>query len=435
MIRTVFAAAFAVLAGPALAAVEVQEVTSPGGIDAWLVEEHSIPFTALEIRFVPGAAADRDGKRGAVNLMAGLLEEGTGDLDAQGFAAARDELAARFGYDAHDDAVSVSAQFLTENRDEAVDLLRRSIVEPAFPEDAIARVKDQVLSIIARDATDPGAIARETFDRLAFGDHPYGSPVEGTAESVTALTRDDIEQAHRDTLVKDHLYVSAVGDITPEELGTLLDDLLGDLPQSSDAPLPADAGWNLEPGVEVVDYPVPQSVILFGHEGIERDDPDFFPAYVANQIFGGAGFESRLMDEVRVQRGLTYGIGTYLAPMEYAEVVGGQANSANATAAELVDVVRGQWGRIAEGVTEEELADTKTYLTGAYPLRFDGNANIASILVGMQMDELEPEYIDTRNDLIEAVTLDDITRVAERIYRPDDLSFVIVGQPEGIDAD
>ena len=286
--------------------------------------------------------------------------------------------------------------------------------------------------ILSCDATDPGAIARERFDSLAFGDHPYGSPVEGTAESVAALSRDDIAQAHRDTLVKDHLYVSAAGDITPEELGALLDDLLGDLPQSTDAPMPEGAGWNIEPGVEVVDYPIPQSVILFGHEGIERDDPDFFPAYVANEIFGGAGFESRLMEEVRVQRGLTYGIGTYLAPMEYAELVGGQANSANATAAELVDVVRDEWGHITEGVTEQELAETKTYLTGAYPLRFDGNGSIASILVGMQIDGLEPDYIDTRNDRIEAVTLEDIQRVAERIYRPDDLSFVIVGQPEGL---
>ncbi len=431
MIRATLVA-LVLLATPAFAEVEVQEVTSPGGIDAWLVEEPSIPFTALEIRFVPGAALDRAGKRGAVNLMAGLLEEGTGDLDAQGFAAARDALAAAFSYDASDDAVSVSARFLTENRAEAVDLLRRSLAEPSFPQDAVERVRDQVLSIIASDLTDPGAIAARRWDALAHPDHPYGTPVEGTEASVTALDRDDIVQAHRDTLVRDHLFVSAVGDITAEELGTLLDDLLGALPQSADAPMPGDAGWSIEPGVEVVDFPTPQSVILFGHEGIERDDEDFFAAYVLTEIFGGHGFNSRLMEEVRVERGLTYGIGAYLAPREYAEALLGQAASANATAGDLVEVVRDEWGRIAEGVTEEELAEAKTYLTGAYPLRFDGNADIAQILVGMQMDELSPDYIATRNARIEAVTLDDISRVADDLYRPEDLSFVVVGQPEGL---
>ncbi|WP_370739681.1 M16 family metallopeptidase [Palleronia abyssalis] len=433
--RFVLAAALSVASLPAFAAVDVQEVTSPGGIDAWLVEEPSIPFTALEIRFSPGAALDRAGKRGSVNLMAGLLEEGTGDLDAQGFAAARDALAASFRYNAYDDAVSVSARFLTENRDEAVDLLRRSLVEPSFPEDAVTRVKDQVLSAIASDATDPNAIAQQSFDALAFGDHPYAVPVEGTAETAASLTREDVVQAHRDTLVKDNLYVAAVGDITAEDLGTLLDDLLGDLPQSSDVAQPGDAGWNIDPGVEVVRYDTPQSVVVFGHEGIERDDPDFFAAYVANEIFGGSGFNSRLMEEVRVKRGLTYGIGTYLAPMEYAEYVGGRAASANSSVGELVDVVQAEWGNVAVGITAEELDEAKTYLTGAYPLRFDGNANIASILVGMQMDRLPTSYIDTRNDNIEAVSLDDIRRVAARIYRPEDLSFVVVGQPEGLGED
>ena len=433
MIRLALALLIALCAVPARAAVEIREVTSPGGIDAWLVEEHSIPFTALEIRFAPGAALDRDGRRGAVNLMAGLLEEGTGDLDAQGFAAARDALAASFSYDAYDDALTISARFLTENRDEAVDLLRRSIVEPAFPQDAVDRVRDQVLSNIRSDATDPGSIARQAWDAAAFGDHPYGVPSDGSVDSVTALTRDDIVQAHRDVLVRDNVYVGAVGDITPDELGGILDALFGALPQSTDAQIPGDAGWRAEPGTQVIDYPTPQSVILFGHEGIERDDPDFFAAYVLNEIFGGSGFNSRLMEEVRVKRGLTYGIGTYLAPMDFAEVIGGQAQSSNATAGALIDVVRDEWDRVAQGVTEAELEAAKTFLTGSYPLRFDGNANIASILVGMQMDDLEPAYIETRNDRIDAVSLDDIRRVAERVYRGADLSFLVVGQPEGIE--
>ncbi|RVT83288.1 insulinase family protein [Rhodobacteraceae bacterium CCMM004] len=432
MIRIVLAAAVAVWAAlPARAEVDIQEVVSPGGIRAWLVEERSIPFTALEIRFRGGAALDRPGKRGAVNLMTGLLEEGAGDLDAQGFAAARESLAASYDFDAWDDSMSVSARFLTENRDEAVALLRSALVDPRFDEDAVERVRAQVLSIIASDAQDPDTIASRTFDAMAFPDHPYGTAMDGTLESVAALTRDDIVQAHRDVLVSDRVFVGAVGDISAEDLGLLLDDLLGELPQTG-APLPGDAGYALEGGVTVVEFDTPQSVILFGHEGIERDDPDFFAAFVANHIFGGRGFSSRLMTEVREKRGLTYGIGTYLAPMLNAELIMGHAATANARAAESVEVIREEWAKIAETITEDELEAAKTYLTGAYPLRFDGNARIAGIMVGMQMEDLPIDYIATRNDQVRAVTLEDVRRVAERIYRADELHFVVVGRPEGL---
>lgn len=435
MIRAVFAAFVAVAAAlPAKAAVDIQEVTSPGGITAWLVEEPSIPFAAIEIRFQGGASLDVPDERGAVNLMMALLEEGAADLDAQDFAAARERLAASYDFETYDDSVSVSARFLTENRAEAVELLRKALVEPRFDEDAVERVRAQVLSGLRSDATDPNTIASRTFDAMAFGDHPYGSSRDGTIETVTALTRDDIVEAHGRAIARDRIYVGAVGDITPEDLGTLLDDLLGGLPAEG-APLPPEADYQLEGGVTVVPFDTPQSVALFGHEGIPRDDPDFFAAYIANEIFGGSGLQSRLMEEVREKRGLTYGIGTYLVPMDLAELVMGQVASANDRMSATIDVVTAEWRRIAEeGVTQEELDEAKTYLTGAYPLRFDGNGPIARILVGMQMDGLPIDYIATRNDKVMAVTLGDIARVTERIYRPEDLHFVVVGQPAGVEA-
>ena len=436
MIRAVFTALAFALATPALAVVdvdvEIQEVTSPGGITAWLVEEPSIPFTALEIRFKGGTALDAAGKRGAINLMMATLEEGAADRNAREFAAAVEELAASFSFDAYDDAVSVSARFLTENRDEAVELLRTALVEPRFDEDAVERVRAQVLSILASDATDPNSIASRTFDELAFGDHPYGSSGDGTVESVAALTRGDLVAAKDRVMAKDRVHVAAVGDITAAELGPLLDRLLGDLPETG-APMPEDVDVALDAGVTVVPFDTPQSVALFGHEGIARNDPDFFPAYVVNHLFGESGFESRLMEEVREKRGLTYGIGTYLAPKDHAALVIGQTATANARMAETVAVIQDEWRRIAEkGVTEAELEAAKTYLTGAYPLRFDGNGQIADILVGMQMEGLPIDYIATRNAKIEAVTLAEANRVARRIYRPEALHFVVVGQPEGL---
>lgn len=429
-LMTLIAAAF--LMQPANA-IDIEEVTSPGGITAWLVEEPSIPFTALEIRFKGGASVDREGKRGAINLMTGTIEEGAGELDATEFAAAREALAASYGFDVHDDALTISAQFLTENREEALALLRKALIEPRFDEAAIDRVRAQVLSGIRSDAQDPATIASETFMSKAFGDHPYGSAVEGTIESVTALTREDIVTAYKDVLALDRIYVGAVGDITAAELGEVLDALLGDLPKTG-APLPEDIGVALTGGQTVVPFNTPQSVAVFGHEGLERDDPDFFAAFVMNQVLGAGGFGSRLMVEVREKRGLTYGVYSYLAPKDYAELMMGQVASSNDRIGQAIEVIRDEWAKLAsEGITEEELEDAKKYLTGAYPLRFDGNSTIAKILAGMQMDDLPIDYADTRNDKVNAVTLEDIQRVAARLMRPEALHFVVVGQPDGIE--
>ena len=363
--------------------------------------------------------------------MTALIEEGAGNLDAQGFAEAREALAASYSFRASDDSIAISSEFLSENREASVDLLRQALIHPRFDPDAVERVRAQVLSGLKSDEQDPETIAGHTYNALAFGDHPYGSARDGTLASVAALTRDDILAAHAATLARSGIYVGAVGDITPQELGLLLDRLVGDLPASG-AALPGRADYRLPGGVTVVPFDTPQSVILFGQTGIARDDPDFFAAYILNEVLGGGRFGARLMTEVREKRGLTYGISTFLAPMDQAELMMGQVNSANEKVAAVIDVVRAEWLKIAQGITADELAKAKTYLTGSYPLRFDGNGPIADILVGMQMDGLPIDYIKTRNAQVEAVTLDDVARVAARLIQPDQLHFVVVGQPVGV---
>lgn len=418
---------------PARAEVNIQSVTSPGGITAWLVEEHSIPFVALEIRFRGGASLDPADKRGVTNLMTGLLEEGAADMDARAFSRAQEELATSFDFDLSRDSLSVSARFLTENRAASVALLRAALQEPRFDDAAIERVRGQVLSVIQSDLKDPYDIAADAFAKMAYGDHPYAFATNGTAESVTALTRDDLLAAHRAVLARDRIYVGAVGDITAQELGALLDELLGDLPATG-APMPPRAEVSIPPGVTVVDFATPQSVALFGQPGIAQSDPDFFAALILNQILGGGSFESRLMNEVREKRGLTYGVYSYLMTRDLANVYMGQVSSANDRIAQAIAVIRDEWAKAeAEGVTEQELRDAQTYITGAYPLRFDGNGPIANILVGMQMLGLPIDYIATRNDKVEAVTMADIKRVAQELLEPENLHFVVVGQPEGLE--
>ncbi|MEL6684023.1 MAG: pitrilysin family protein, partial [Pseudomonadota bacterium] len=363
-----------------------------------------------------------------------LLEEGAGDMSAQEFQTRLEDLAASIRFRASDDVISISARFLTENKEEVVELLRQALIAPRFDQEALDRVRAQVLSGIASDAKDPNAISSAVFNAAAYGDHPYGSAREGTAESVSALTRDDMIEAHRNALVRDRLYVSVVGDTTAEAIGSLLDELLGDLPQEG-PPLPANVTYDLDGGITIVDFATPQSVALLGQGGMKRDDEDFFAAVIVNRVLGAGGFESRLMTEVREKRGLTYGIRSYLVPRFHSEVMLGSVASSNETIAEAIEVTRNEWARMAnEGMTAEELEVAKTYMTGEYPLRFDGNAEIAKIMVGMQMVGLTPDYVTNRNDFVEAVTLEDVNRVAAELLEPDKLRFVVVGKPVGLES-
>ena len=420
------------LATPLRAEIAIQAVTSPGGIKAWLVEDHGIPFTALEIRFQGGTSLDAPGKRGAVNLMTALIEEGAGDLDSQGFAAARDALAAEFSFSSDQDGVSVSTRFLTENRDQAMALLQQALVAPRFDQVAVDRVRGQVLAGLRNDEKDQGSIAGRLARERSYGNHPYATVGDGTMDSVTALTRDDIVAAHKSSLARDRITVAAAGDITAAELGLLLDKLLADLPASG-AAQPGRADMMIKSGIKLQDFPGPQSVVMFGHGGIRFDDPDYFAASLLNEIFGGGRFTARLMTEVREKRGLTYGIGTGLASYDHSEALVGQFQASNDKVAEAIDVIRAEWAKIAaDGVTDAELATAKTYMTGSYPLRFDGNGTIASILVGMQIMGLPTDYPKTRNARVEAVTMADMKRVAARLFKPDDLAFIVVGEPVGV---
>ncbi len=413
---------------------DIKTFTTPAGTPAWLVEDHNIPFVALELRFIGGTAIEPMEKRGVTQFMMGLLEEGSGDMEAQAFSIAKDDLAASFSYGSYADVLTVSAKFLTENQDHAIELLRQSLVDPRFDADAIERVRAQIESGIKSQAKDPSDIASAAFNAEAYPNHPYGTDDLGTSETIASVTAADIRQAHATGLTRNRVLVAAVGDITAAELGILIDRLLQDLPVADDIEMPTYVADALSAGVKVIDFPTPQSTILFGHAGIPRKDDDFFAAYLLNHILGGSGFENRLMSEVREERGLTYGIGSFLASRQYGDLLMGQVATANNTVVETIDVITEEWRKIADqGVTQAELDAAKKYLTGAYPLRFDGNGPIANILAGMQFQGLSPDYIQTRNDRVSAVAMEDIQRVAQRLFQPEKLRFIVVGQPEGLE--
>jgi zinc protease len=406
-----------------LSATVITEIKAFDGIKAWLVEEHSIPFVTLEIRFKGGATLDRVGKRGSVYFMSALLNEGADDLDASAFAMEMERLAVELDINVYQDSLSISFKFLTENKNDSINLLKKALTKPRFDQEPIERVRDQVLSILKSNAKDPRKIASKVFFENVFGSHPYGSMKDGNLQSVLSLNREDILNAYHDVFNRNQIFISAVGDITPKELRDLLNEVVEEIP-ANPVKITDQAIYKLSGGN------TPQSVTIFGHGGIKRTDKDFFSAYVLTHILGGSGFGSRLMTELREKNGLTYGVSAYLASWEKADLILGQFASSNNKVMEAISIVRKEWAALAErGVTADELQDAKTFLTGAYPLRFDGNSRIARILVGMQSQGLPIDYIRTRNAEVNSVTIEDIKRVSTRILKEKNLYFVIVGRP------
>jgi zinc protease len=415
------------------AAAKVERVVSPGGIEAYLLSEPSIPFLSLSLRFRGGAALDPAGKEGLAYMVSGLLDEGAGDLDSQALRTELEDLAIRLSFDTGRDELSGQLKTLTEHRERAFELLGLALAAPRFDAEPVERIRNQIQAELRRRAEDPDSIASLTWFEAAFPGHPYGRPSEGTLQSIAAITTDDLRGFVGRRLARDDLVIGVAGDITAADLAPLLDRAFGRLPAKS-------APFELAPAAPkggdtvIVKKDVPQSQVLFGEAGLARDDPDFYAAYVANHLLGGGGFTSRLTEEVREKRGLAYSVYSYIYPMDFAPLWLGGLGTANAAVGRALQVVREQLARMAAGdVDQAALDDAKTYLTGSFPLRLTSNDGIAAMLVTMQVDRLGIDYLERRNGYIEAVTLEDVKRVAARLYRPDRLLVVVVGEPQGLE--
>jgi zinc protease len=429
----VLAVAVVVLYAVPAKATQIERVVSPGGIEAWLVEDHFNPIISMHLAFRGGSALDPKGKEGLANMVSTLLDEGAGDLDSKAFQQTLEDNSITLRFSAARDSFGARVQTLTEYRDLAFDLLRQAMTQPRFDAEPVSRLRAQLLANLRHESEDADAIAGKALMKTLYPDHPYGRPTAGSQESVAAITADDLRAFVKERLARDTLVIGVVGDITAKELAPLLDKTFGTLPAKAAPWQVADVAPKTEGRTVVIEKPLKQSNILFADRGLMRKDPDFYAAYVMNHILGGGGFTSRLYTEVREKRGLAYSVYTYLHPMDHSAVYVGGAGTANARVAETIKVVGDEWTKLAkDGVTEQELTAAKQYLTGSFPLRFTATERIASILVGMQTEELGMDYLDKRNSYIEAVGLDDIRRVARKLLHPDDLTVVVVGEPKGV---
>ena len=421
--------------GIAAAASKVERVISKGGIEAWFVRDTSVPLVSVEFIFRGGAALDPEDKGGLANLVASLLDEGAGDLDSQAFQARLENLSIKLGFETGYDSFGGSLKTLNRNRDEAVRLLRLALLQPRFDDSAVERMTGEIVAGIKQRSSRPGYLARRVWQEAVFPDHPYRRPVSGTEESIKNITVDDLRGFMKTRLAKDRLYIGVSGDITTEELGVLLDDAFGDLPKTSSLGTVPKADPQSIGSTFVLEREIPQSVALFGLPALPRSDPDFYAAYVMNHILGGGSFSSWLYETVREQRGLAYSVYSYLSPRRDAPFWMGSVATANAGMAESVELIRAQVRKMYEqGVTDEELENAKLFINGSFPLRFTSSGRIAAILAHIQYDDLGIDYLERRAGLMNAVTKEDIARVAKRFLEPEKLTFSVVGEPEGLEA-
>ncbi|MEM6847560.1 MAG: pitrilysin family protein [Pseudomonadota bacterium] len=431
--KTLFAAVFAAaLSFGSAQAIDIEKVVSPGGVTAWLVSDDTVPLVSVDIAFErAGSIQDPEGKAGLVNLLASTIDEGAGDLDSVGFQTALKDNAVRLSFDGSRDHLYGNIRTVSTSVAEGFDLLRLALTDPRYDPEAVDRIRRQIVSGLRREENDPNAIVGKLWSRTVFPDHPYGTPSNGTEETVSSVTPEDLRAAHDKLMARDNLYVAVVGAIDAQTLAPLLDRAFGDLPATATLKSVPD----VEPAMGLTvrqEVSTPQTAIRFGGPGLEREDEDFIPAFVMNHILGGSAFSSWLFEEVREKRGLAYSVYSYMAPFEHAAVYGGGTATRNDQAEQAIEVILAQLNRMAtDGPTDEELADAKAYLTGSYALRFGTSGSIARQLLFLQMEELGMDYIEARNGLIEAVTLDDVRRAAGRIFGNGQPTVAIAGGVSG----
>ncbi len=422
-----------VTAAHAAPSMPITEIVSPQGVTAWLVEDHSVPVISLQFAFRGGMALDPAGKAGLANLVASTLDEGAGDLDSDAFNAALEDDSIYLSYSASRDEFRGAVKTLTVNKDQAFDLLTLSLAQPRFDADDVTRVKQQIISDIRNNLSDPGWIGYRTLNDIIYAGHPYNQPGQGTIKSVETLQPADLRKFVNARLARDQLLVTVAGDITAAELAPLLDGIFGKLPAKAAPFTVADADIKGVGKNYVVNRALPQTRIILVAKTIARSDPDWYAATVMNYVLGGGGFNSRLMQEVREKRGLTYGVDSQIQHYDHANIMLVSASTNNDSAAKAVDLIKQEYRTMAAGgITADELKDAQTYLTGALPLALTSTDKIADFLMQIRLEGLGRDYPAERLQKLQAVTQADVARVAKRLLNDKDLTLIAVGAPKNL---
>lgn len=414
--------------------IDIKSVTSANGLTAWVVEDHTLPIIAVELCFLgAGAAVDTEDKQGLAQLASNTLDEGAGTLDSQAFQKTLTDNSITLRFTSSRDDFCASIKTLTRHKDLALDLLRLALTEPRFDEEPVNRMRASNLTRIRSNMTDPEWMAARLVNDIAYKGHPYAFNSGGTLTTMSALTPEDLRGFVKNRLARNNLRIGIAGDMTAQDAKIMIDSVFGKLPEVANLPLIPDI--TVQNGGDIVLYKkdMPQTIIEIMQPGIDHKDPEWPAAQVMNYIYGGSGFGSRLMDEVREKRGLTYGIYSNYTMMDHVKSMSISTSTENKNAADVIKIIRDEMTRIkTDPVSDKDLADAKSYIIGSVPLGLSSTSHLAAAALSLQKDNFPIDYLDTMKERINAVTTQDIQKAANRILSPEKLTIIMVGQPADI---
>lgn len=415
----------------------IKELTTPGGITLWLVEDHTLPIIALEFAFLDsGTANDPQEKQGLVRMLSNTMDEGAGDLDSQNFQKQLSDHSITLLFNAGRDSFGGSLKTLARHKDKAFDLLSLAVDKPRFDAEAVERMRAGNLSRLRSSLSQPDWMAARLINDKAFEGHPYSKNSGGTISGLTAITPDDLRAFKESNLTKDRLMVAVAGDISEIDAKAAIDKIFGKLPAKGPEKSIPDTALKNAGKTFLFNADVPQTMIEIMMPSLNVLDPDYHALQVMNYIFGSAGFGSRLMEEAREKNGLTYGIYSSLQDYRHAAVLAISTSTKNESAQQMVSIISAEMQKMQnEGVTAKELSDAKSYITGSMPLSVTTTQDIASMLLSLQMKGLPATYLDQFADKINAISTADIARVAKRILQPDLMTTSLVGKPQDVTAE
>lgn len=409
--------------------IQIQEFVTNRGIKAWFVEDHTIPVLSLSISFRAGSIYDAPEKMGTSTLLASMYVEGAGSLNAEMLSAELEDHGIQVDIDNGPDLLTIFIRTTSEHSGKAFDLLRMMLTSPQFKEESFKKLKSIHLATLANLEKVPSHIADQKIHAHIYPNHPYGRSHLGTLGSVKKITIDDIRAFHKQHVTRQNLIVSVCGDITQEALKKKIDLILGDLPstQAPHTPIQEADFHPLKQDIYMETHH-PQSTVSFCQNGLKVKDEDYMKLQTLNVILAD-GLHSRLFQEMRVKKGLVYGIGVYPAPREFGASYCGTFASDQSYVQEALHVLRREWRRLQEsGVTNTELENAKTNMIGEFPLNLTSSRSIVNLLANYQYQGLDPDYVNRRTQIIRSLKLEDMNAFAKRFYDPENLHFVIVGQ-------
>ncbi|HWR58777.1 MAG TPA: pitrilysin family protein [Thermodesulfovibrionales bacterium] len=417
----------------AVQAIDIKRSVLPNGLTVLHVERHNLPIVMVTLLVKAGPPDETPARAGLANLTADLLNEGTKKRKAVDISEDIDFIGASLGASADSDYTTVSLSVLKKDVEKGFEIFSDIILNPLFPDEEIKRVKELVKGSLRQSEEEPSFLATRAFKKAVYGDLPYGRLVSGSIETIDALKREDIAGFHTAYYKPNNSFLSVVGDLTEDELRSLLRKYLegwkqAEIPKRQPLQEPRKKRENIQ-----IDRDLTQANILIGHAGISRVNPDYYAVSVMNYVLGGGGFSSRLMQMVREERGLAYDIHSHFAPFKEGGLFEVGVQTKNQSANTVIGLVNEQIGRIRkERVSDQELEDAKAYLTGSFPRRLDTNRKIADFLVVAEFYGLGVDYVDKYPGYVNSVTADDVSRVAGKYLDPAGLVTVVVGRQSEI---